>query len=65
MGLGFISHHHRSHQTRLFAKPLNLDVDNNSMLAETLTLIEALTDAQACGSAAIHVVTDSRTLKQG
>jgi ribonuclease HI len=64
MGLGFISHHHRTRQTFLFAKPLDLGEDNNSMLAETLTLVEALLDAQASQSASIHVITDSRTLRQ-
>ena len=64
MGLGFISHHHRSSRTRLFAKPMDLDADNNSMLAETLTLVEALLDAQACSARAVHIVTDSRTLRQ-
>lgn len=64
MGLGFITHHHRSKQTRIFAKPLDLGPDNNSMLAETLTLTEALTDAQCNKSDSVHIVTDSRTLRQ-
>jgi ribonuclease HI len=64
MGLGFISHHHRSRQTLLFAKPLDLDSHNNSMLAETLSLLEALLDAQKSGSKLLHIVTDSRTLRQ-
>jgi ribonuclease HI len=64
MGLGFITHHHRSKQTRIFAKPLDLGTDNNSMLAETLTLTEALTDAQRNKSDSVHVITDSRTLRQ-
>jgi ribonuclease HI len=64
MGLGFVSHHHLTGCTRLFACNPAASPEDNSMLAEALALMEALLDALSNNSTSIHVITDSRTLRQ-
>jgi ribonuclease HI len=64
MGLGFVSHHHRTGCTRFLACSPQAGPDDSSMLAEALTLEEALLDARSNDSTVIHVVTDSKTLRQ-
>jgi ribonuclease HI len=64
MGLGFVSHHHRTLCTRFFARRIEPSSEDSSMLAETLSLETALVDARSNNSISIHIVTDSRTLRQ-
>jgi hypothetical protein len=64
MGLGFVVHHHNTGCTRLLACGPAVAPEDSSMLAEALTLEEALLDALTNNSTSAHVVTDSRTLRQ-
>ena len=64
MGLGAVSHHHLTGCTRLFASSPAASPEDSSMLAEALALIEALLDALSHNSTSIHIITDSRTLRQ-